>query len=247
MSRASWSGFLRLSLVSCPIYLSPATMRTKSIRLHQVWQPAPAVDRQPALPEQERAQQSAEPSGPRVARDHGGHDADQSWAVTRITLRPHDPRSGDEIDKSEVFKGYEYGRGQFVSFTAEELKALDLESSKIIDVERFVPRGDIDPVYFDNPYYLYPDGPIAMEALRVIGVAMAEAGMVGIGRLTLSRRERTVMVEPRGVGMALFTLRAADDVRPAQFGSAEGDLDTEMVAIARTIIRQRAGKFDPLP
>ena len=125
--------------------------------------------------------------------------------------------------RSEVVKGYEYDRGQFITFTAEELKALDIESSKVVDLETFVPRGDIDAVYFDSPYYLYPDGPIAVEALRVIGVAMAEAGAAGIGRLTLSRRERMVMVEPRGTGMALFTLRAA----------AEGPAST---------IRQRGGR-----
>ena len=66
-----------------------------------------------------------------------------------------------------------------------------------------------DPVYFDSPYYLYSDGPIAVETLRVIGAAIAEAGVVGLGRLTLSWRERMVVVEPRGTGMALFTLRAA--------------------------------------
>jgi DNA end-binding protein Ku len=108
-----------------------------------------------------------------------------------------------------------------------------------------VPRGDIDPVCLDTPYYLAPDGALAVEALRVIGVAMAEAGVAGIGRLTLTGRERMVMVEPRGIGMALFTLRAADEVRPAQFGSAESDRDAEMVAIARAIIRQRTETFDP--
>src|SRR5271155_2738485 len=87
--------------------------------------------------------------------------------------------------------------------------------------------------------------PIAVEALPVVGTAMAQAGVVGIGRLTLSRRERMVMVEPRGTGMALFALRAADEVRAPQFGSAEGDLDAEMVAIAGAIIRQRTGNFDP--
>src|SRR5262249_12028194 len=146
---------------------------------------------------------------------------------TRIALRPHNPTTGEEIEKSEIVKGYEYGRGRFVTFTAEELKALDVESSKVVDLERFVPRGDIDAVYVDSPYYLYPDGPIALEALRVIGAAMTEAGVVGIGRLTLSRRERMVMVEPRGPGMALFTLRAADEVRAAQFGDNADDLDTE--------------------
>ena len=86
-----------------------------------------------------------------------------------------------------------------------------MESSKVIDLEMFVPRGEVDPVYFNSPYYLYPDGQMAVEAIRVIGAAMAEVGVVGIGRLTLSRRERMVMVEPRGIGMALFTLRAADE------------------------------------
>jgi DNA end-binding protein Ku len=72
-----------------------------------------------------------------------------------------------------------------------------------------------------------------------------EAGVVGIGRLTLRRRERVVAVEQRGTGMALFTLRAADEVRASQFGNAEGDLDAEMVAIAGAIIKQRTGTFDP--
>ena len=78
----------------------------------------------------------------------------------------------------------------------------------------------------------------------MIGAA-AEAAVAALGRLTLSRRERMVMVEPRGTGMALFTLRAADEVRAPQFGSAEGELDAEMVAIAGAIIRQRTGQFDP--
>jgi non-homologous end joining protein Ku len=92
------------------------------------------------------------------------------------------------------------------------MKIATVESSKVIDLEKFVSRGDIDPVYFDSPYYLYPDGPIAVEALR-IRAAMAEAGVAGIGRLTLSRRERVVMVESRGTGMALFTLRAEEEIR----------------------------------
>jgi DNA end-binding protein Ku len=244
MPRASWRGFLRLSLVSCPIYLSPATTRTKPIRLHQVWQPAPVDVDEDDLPDRGGGRQGSGPSVPRLLADDASPDRDQSPAATRITLRPHDPGTGEEIEKREVVKGYEYSRGQFLTFTAEELKALDVQSSKIIDLEKFVPSAGIDPFYFDSPYYVYPDGPIAVEALRVIGAAMAEAGVVGLGPLTLSRRERMVMVEPRGTGIALFTLRAAGEVRAPQFGSAEGDLDAEMVAIAGAIIRQRTGNFD---
>jgi DNA end-binding protein Ku len=244
MPRASWSGFLRLSLVSCPIYLSPATTRTKSIRLHQVWRPAA---NETDADERDRDQEKpvAQLSRPQLAHPRAAEGADQTGTATRIALRPHDPGTGEEIEKSEVVKGYEYDHGQFVTFSAEELKALDVESSKMIDLERFVSRNDVDPVYFDTPYFLYPNGLVAVEALRVIGVAMAEAGVAGLGRLTLSRRERMVMVEPRGTGMALFTLRAADEVRMVQFRSPEGDLDAEMVAIARAIIRQRTAKFDP--
>src|SRR5207248_1520435 len=245
MPRASWRGFLRLSLVSCPIYLSPATIRAKSIRLRQVWQPTPVDVDEDDLPDRGGGQQGSAPLVPRLLADNAIADRDQSPAATGITLRPHDPGTGEEINKREVVKGYEYSRGQFLTFTAEEMKALDVESSKVIDLEKFALRNDIDPVYFDSSYYLHPDGPIAVEALRVIGAAMVEAEVVGLGRLTLSRRERMVMVEPSGIGMALFTLRAASDVRAPEFGNAEGDLDAEMVAIAGAIIRQRTGHFDP--
>ena len=163
----------------------------------------------------------------------------------RIALLPHDPHTGEEIERDEVVKGYEYERGQFVTLTAEELKALDVESSKIIDLETFVPRAEVDPVYFSTPYYVYPDGPIAVETFRVIGAAMAEAGAVGIGRVTLSRRERLVMVEPRDAGMVAITLRASEEVRAAAFAKADAEIDADMVAIAETIIKRRSGHFDP--
>jgi DNA end-binding protein Ku len=136
MPRASWRGFLRLSLVSCPVYLSPATTRTKPMRLHQVRQPAPVDVDEDDLPDRGGGQQGFAPSAPRRSADNASHDGDRSFAATRIALRPHDPGTGEEIDRREVVKGYEYSRGEFVTFTAEELKALDVESSKVIDFER---------------------------------------------------------------------------------------------------------------
>src|SRR5437868_9627516 len=131
MPRASWSGFLRLSLVSCPIYLSPATTRTKSIRLHQVWQPGPVDVDEDALPNRGEGQQGSAPSAPRLLADDASLDGDQSPAATRVTLQPHDPATGEEIDKRQVVKGYEYTRGEFVTFTAEELKALRSEERRV--------------------------------------------------------------------------------------------------------------------
>jgi DNA end-binding protein Ku len=79
----------------------------------------------------------------------------------------------------------------------------------------------------------------------VIAAALAETGMAGLGRLTLSRRERTVLVEPRGSGLALVTLRSADEVRAADFSRYEGDVDAEAVAIATIIVQRKIGTFDP--
>jgi DNA end-binding protein Ku len=197
------------------------------------------------LSDRSAGQQGSAASSARMPAENGNLDRDESSAATRIALRPHDPGTGEEIDKRDVVKGYEYGRGQFVTLTPEELKALDVESSKVIDLEKFVSAGALDPIYLDSSYYLYPDGPIAVETLQVIGAAMTEAGVVGLGRLTLSRRERMVMVEPRGTGMGLFTLRAAEEVRAAEFPGAEGEVDAGMVAIAKAIIAQRTGAFDP--
>jgi DNA end-binding protein Ku len=268
MPRASWKGFLRLSLVSCPVYLLPASSRAKAIRLHQVWVPGRAPDPAPQLDSED------ERPAPRTDSFAGGQSsearrgstfptayedrqpasrdrvplADQSEydaSATRIALRPVDRDTGEEIERDEVVKGYEYERGQFVTFTAEELKALDVESSHMIDLASFVPRAEVDPVYFNAPYYLYPDGKIAAEAFGVIGAAMKEAGMAGLGSVTIARRERMVLVEPREGGMVLITLRSADEVRAADFAPAAADVDPDMVAVAETIIKRRIGSFDP--
>jgi DNA end-binding protein Ku len=212
--------------------------------LHQVWQ-APSARGEGEPPTQHTEQDVTDLRAPRPHSDQVEDRTEPGAPVSRITLRPHDPATGEEIEKDEVIRGYEYERGQYVTFTTDELKALDLESSKVIDLETFVPRGEVDPVYFNSPYYLYPDGQMAVEAIRVIGAAMAEAGAVGIARLTMSRRERMVMVDARGAGMVLMTLRAAEEIRAPQFSEANGAIDAEMLAIAGTIIERRTGKFDP--
>jgi DNA end-binding protein Ku len=108
-----------------------------------------------------------------------------------------------------------------------------------------VPRAEIDPLYFNTSYYVYPGGSVAAETYRTISAAMAEAGMAGLGRLTLGRRERMVLVEPRGQGLTLITLRAAEEVRAAEFDGFTGELDAEAIAIAGMIIKRKPGSFDP--
>jgi DNA end-binding protein Ku len=253
MPRASWKGFLRLSLVSCPVYLSPATTRAKPLRLHQVWVPSAESSREaPAEfddPEDEPQPRAGRRSGRLEPAGTPDHEPESELLhegpATRIALRPHDPQTGEEIERDQLHKGYEYERGRFVTFTPAELKSLDVESSHAIELTSFVPRAAVDPIYFETAYYLYPDGAVALEPYRVIGAALAETGMAGLGRLTLSRRERVVLVEPCGPGMALITLRAAEEVRAADFTRYEGEVDAEAVEIAAMIINRKAGTFDP--
>jgi DNA end-binding protein Ku len=208
MPRATWNGHLRLSLVSCPVYLSPATTETKRIRLNQI----------------------------------------NSETGNRVRQQLVDEETGDVVERSQVAKGYEHDRGQYVMIDDEELKTLQVESSKIIDLTQFVDREEVDPVYLDAPYYVYPDGKLAVEAFRVIGQAMAAKGLSGIGKVTLSSRERLVLIEPRGTGLLMSTLRSADEVRAAEFSEAidASGIDPDMLSIAETIIERRKGAFDPV-
>ena len=137
------------------------------------------------LPDRGVGQQGSAPSIRRGLADNG---ARVPWALeTKIRPRPGS-RSGRTIPEparrstsARSSKDTNTAAAGAATFTADELKALNVESArKIVDLEKFVPGGNIDPVYFDSPYYVYPDGPIAVEALRVIGAAMAEAGVVGI-------------------------------------------------------------------
>ena len=206
MPRASWNGFLRLSLVSCPVYLVPATTEAKRIRLNQL----------------------------------------NSETGNRISLQTIDSKTGDVVDRDQIVKGFEFDRGRYVTLSDDELKDLQIESSKTIDLDRFVDRDEVDPIYLDTPYYIYPDGNLAAETFQVFGEAMAHKNKVGIGRVTISSHERLVLVEPRGAGLVMSTLRTADEVRAAEFaGEAPKQADADMVAIAETIMDRLAGKFDP--
>src|SRR5690349_12488331 len=182
MPRPSWKGFLRLSLVSCPVYLTPATTRAKSTRLHQVWVPdAPRSEPAEVDDEHEAAAQLASrPSRHQVAEADQG---DAAGPATRIALQPIDRDTGEVIDRAEVVKGYEFERGRYVTFTPAELKALDVESTRVIDLATFVPRAEVDPLYYNAGYYIYPDGAVATEAYRVITAAMTEAGVAGLAPL----------------------------------------------------------------
>jgi DNA end-binding protein Ku len=167
--------------------------------------------------------------------------------LNRVKQQYRDPEDG-VVERRDMVKGYEVERDRYVVVEDEELKKLKVESTKVIDIERFVDRGEIDRLYWEEPYYLVPSGKPAQEPFAVIREAMSGEDKVALGRLVMSQRERVVAIETRGRGMLLTRLRSHDEVRDEdEFFDAIPDvtISPKMVEIAKQIIAQQHGSFDP--
>src|SRR5918998_2401953 len=122
--RSNWKGFLKLSLVSCPVQLFPATTSKERVAFHM------------------------------LNRETGN----------RLRRRLVDPETNEEVDAGDQVKGYQVGKNEYITIEDEEIDAVAIESTHTIDIEAFVPRSEVDPVYLDTPYYLGPDGKMGEEA-----------------------------------------------------------------------------------
>jgi DNA end-binding protein Ku len=159
-----------------------------------------------------------------------------------------DSDTDEPVDRPDRVKGYEVSKGQFVIVEDDDLEGIKIESTKLIDIESFVPQSEIDQIYADGSYYLAPDDRVAEEAFAVIRDSMARRNVVGIGRVVLSRRERMIMLQPRGKGILATTLRYPYEVRQdAEYfrGISEIELPKEMLEIAEVIIDRKSGHFEP--
>src|SRR5690606_38645962 len=149
--RPTWKGYLRVSLVSCPVRVYSAIAHSKKVAFHLL----------------------------------------HKDTHNRIQMKPYDPELG-LAERSELVKGYRYGKNEYVIFTEEELEKIQIESSKAIVIEKFVDSGEVDPIWFELPYYVAPDGAVAEETFRVIQWAMREKQKAALSRFVLSNRERPI-------------------------------------------------------
>lgn len=165
----------------------------------------------------------------------------------RIQMHPHDPELG-KVERSDLVKGYQYDKDQYVILTEEDFDKVQIESSKAIVVEKFVDEAQVDPIYFDSPYYMAPDGPVAEETFRVLREAMRKKGKVALSRIVLSSRERLIAISVRDKGFLCMTLRAENEVRSheAYFEDISDEpADAEMLQLAEQLIAQKSGPFEP--
>jgi len=208
MPRPTWKGYLKLSLVSCPVALYPATS----------------------------------------SRDRISFNIMNRNTGTRTRYLVVDSETGEPVEPEDRVRGYEISKNNYVFVEDEEIDSVKIESTHTIDIDNFVARKEVDEIYLDSPYYLAPDGKVGEDAFLVIREAMHQKQMVGIARVVISRRERMVLIEPRGKGLLATTLRSANEVRSeaAYFeGISDMELPDEMLAIAKDIIARKTAEFDP--
>jgi DNA end-binding protein Ku len=206
--RPYWKGYLKLSLVSCPIALYPATTEREKISFHQL----------------------------------------NKSTGNRIKYRKVDAETGDEVDSAEIIKGYEVDKGEYIELEAEELDAIGLESKRIIDIDEFVPKDEIDELYLRDPYYIVPDGEVGEQAFAVIREAIRKEGMVALAKVVFTSREHVIALEPRDKGLVGVTLRYPYEVRKIEdyFDDIKDEkVPKDMLELATHIVETKAGHFDP--
>jgi DNA end-binding protein Ku len=206
--RAYWKGYLRLSLVSCPIQLFPAVSERDKVRFHQ------------------------------INKNTGN----------RIRYMKVDADTGDEVASDDIVKGYEVSKGEYIELEPEELDAVEVEGSRMIDIDEFVPKKEIDELYLANPYYIVPDGEVGAQAFAVIREAIKKEGMVALGKVVFTNREHVISLEPRGKGMIGITLRYPYEVRDEKeyFDDIPDEtVPKDMLDLATHIVHSKAGHFDP--
>jgi DNA end-binding protein Ku len=159
-----------------------------------------------------------------------------------------DAETGKELAEGDEVKGYETGGGHYILVEEDEIEAIQIESSHTLNLDGFVQKSEIDPVYLDTPYYLAPADEVSEEAFAVIRDALAARKMAGVARIVLYRRERPAVIEARDRGMLMTTLRFDKLVRKPDeiFGSIDKvKPDAEMIELASHIIDRKKTKFDP--
>jgi DNA end-binding protein Ku len=165
---------------------------------------------------------------------------------TRIQQKRWCPQCQCEVASADIVKGFEFEKGRYVVVGDEDIDKVRVESTRVINLEKFTEDTAIDPIYLERPYYLAPDGPVAKEAFAVIREGMK--GKAGIGKVALYGREYLVKVQPRENGLVMYTLRHAAEIRSMQAIDELSDMpDTvrpEEVKLAKQVIGTFEGAVD---
>lgn len=166
----------------------------------------------------------------------------------RIRNEVVDSETGDPVESEDRVKGYEVEKGEYVLLEDDELDNVALDSTHTIDIDEFIPMADVDRIYLDESYYIVPQDEVAQEAFAVIREAMKKEDLAGLARVVVYRRERLLLLRPRGKGLLATTLRYKNEVRDedAYFDEIPSTkVPADMLKLATHILETKKGKFDP--
>ncbi len=186
-------------------------------------------------------------------------------AASEIRFHQIDRRTGERIrhqkvssedeepvEKSDIVKGYEYSKGQYIQLEPSEIEELRIASRHTIELERFVSAGEIDPAFYEKPYFVLPENPAQAEAFAVVREALEETKRAGLGKIALAGRERlvavTVPTDQKLRGMMAYTLRFSSELRSAEeyFKDVKAHrVDPDQLSLARELIKRKSAKFEP--
>src|SRR3954469_9849718 len=165
---------------------------------------------------------------------------------TRIQQKRWCPKCEREVPNTDIVKGYEFEKGRYVVVDDEDVEKVRVDSTRVINLEKFTDDTAIDPIYLERPYYLAPDGPVAKESFAVIREGMK--GKAGVGKVALYGREYLIKVQPRERGLVMYTLRHASEIRSMDAIDELADMPDEVkpaeVALARQVIGTFEGSID---
>ena len=182
-----------------------------------------------------------------------GSREDQLSSDPQADRQPHPLQEGGRRHRArgrqrDIIKGYEVSKGEYIEVEPEELEAVEIESKRVIDIEQFVPKDEIDELYINNPYYIVPDGEVGQQAFAVIREAIRKEGMVALAKVVFTSREHVIALEARGKGMMGVTLRYPYEVRKEEdyFDDIENErVPKDMLDLAMHIVETKKGKFEP--
>jgi DNA end-binding protein Ku len=166
----------------------------------------------------------------------------------RIHNEVVDAETGDVVEPEDRVKGYEVEKGEYVLLEDDELDNVALDSTHTIDIDEFIPMADVDRIYLDESYYIVPQDDVAQEAFAVIREAMRKEDLAGLARVVVYRRERLLLLRPRGRGLLATTLRYKDEVRDEDTYFDEipsTKVPADMLKLATHLLETKKGKFDP--
>jgi len=167
---------------------------------------------------------------------------DDNTRIKQQLWCPHDERV---VERSEIVKGYEYRKGEYVIIEPEEIKKLEPKTAKAMEILEFVKSEEVDPIYFESSYFMVPEEG-GRKPYALLAQAMEDSQYVAIAKLTMHNREYTVFVRPYEGGLMLHTMYYSDEVRKLEnFGRPEVELKDAELKIAQQLIEALAGKFEP--